>query len=65
MSVEKVEIEFEKLRLIAEYFGFPVAVFFLPLEELKKYEGRTLDEDARRALRKLEQIIEILEEDDA
>ena len=60
----EVNIEFEKLRLIAEYFEFPVAVFLTPVEELRKLKGRTLSEDARRAFRKLERIREILEEDE-
>ncbi len=59
----KVDLEFEKLRLIAEYFEFPVAVFFTSVKWLKKLKGRTLSEDARKALRKLEKIREILEGD--
>ena len=59
----KVDLEFEKLRLIAEYFGFPVAAFMMPVEELRKLEGRTLSEDARKAIKKLEMIKEIVESD--
>lgn len=57
----KVDIEFEKLRLIAEYFEFPVAVFFMPMGELRKLEGRKLSDDIRKKLEKLEKIRVILE----
>ena len=60
----KVEIELEKLRLIAEYYEFPLAVFFMPLEELKKLKGRTRMKEVQKKLEKLEKIREILEVDE-
>jgi type VI protein secretion system component VasA len=64
MSDKKIEIEIEKLRLIAEYFEFPFAVFFMPLEGLKKLEGRTRMKNIQKELKKLEKIRAILEERD-
>lgn len=64
-GVEKVEIEFEKLLLISEYYEFPVAVFFMPIEELRKIrkEGRTRMKDIQKKLEKLEKIREIVDEE--
>ena len=66
-KVEKVEIEFEKLKLISEYFEFPLAVFFTLTESLKKLmDGKKrsvyVNERLERALNALEKIREILEE---
>ena len=66
-KVEKVEIEFEKLKLISEYFEFPLAVFFTPTESLKKLmDGKKrsvyVNERLEKALDALEKIREILEE---
>lgn len=61
----KIEIELEKLRLIAEYYEFPLAVFFMPIEELRKIvekEKRTRNKDCFKAFEKLEKIREILED---
>lgn len=59
----KVYIEIEKLKLIAEYYEFPLTVFFTPVEELRKLEGKTRSEFIQKELEKLEKIKAILEEE--
>lgn len=58
-----VRLSLRKLRAVASYFGFPLAAFFLPDSALKEFERKTLEEDVRKKLEKLDRIREILEED--
>ena len=60
----KVSIEIEKLKLIAEYYEFPLAVFFMPVEELRKLRGKTRSKFIQKELEKLEKIRAILEEEE-
>lgn len=54
-----VKIKIEKLREIADYYNFPLAVFFSPIGTLKG----TRQEKYAKAYEKLNKIKEILEED--
>ena len=61
---EKVELELEKLKLIAEYYDFPLAVFFMSIDELKELkakEGSRREAIRKRTIRKLEELREMLE----
>ncbi len=62
MKKETIEIELEKLKLIAEYYNFPFAAFFMSVDELKKLknEGGSRTKFVRGELRKLEKIRDIL-----
>jgi len=64
MKKETIEIELEKLKLIAEYYGFSLATFFMSVDELKELKNR--EKSRKRAIRKelekLEKIREILRE---
>ena len=64
MKKETIEIELEKLKLIAEYYNFPLATFFMSVDELKelKNKERSRKEAIRKELEKLEKIREILRE---
>ena len=64
MKKETIEIELEKLKLIAEYYNFPLATFFMSVDELKelKNKERSRKEAIREELEKLEKIREILRE---
>jgi len=64
MKKETIEIELEKLKLIAEYYDFPLATFFMSIDELKelKNKERSRKEAIKRELEKLEKIREILRE---
>lgn len=64
MKKETIEIEPEKLKLIAEYYEFPLATFFMSVDELKKLKNkeRSRKEAIREELEKLEKIREILRE---
>ena len=64
MKKETIEIELEKLKLIAEYYEFPLATFFMSVDELKelKNKERSRKEAIREELEKLEKIREILRE---
>ncbi len=59
----KVEIEIEKLQLIADYYQFPIAAFFTSLKswrKIKKEKNTRLKFFAQRSAL-LEQIIELIE----
>ena len=61
---EKVELELEKLKLIAEYYEFPLAAFFMSIDEwkeLKAKEGTRREAIRKRTIRKLEELREMLE----
>jgi len=62
MKKETIEIELEKLKLIAEYYDFPLATFFMGVDELKKLknEGGSRTKFVREELEKLEKIRDIL-----
>ena len=64
MKKETIEIELEKLKLIAEYYEFPLATFFMSVDELKelKNKERSRKEAIKKELEKLEKIREILRE---
>ena len=58
----KIEIELEKLKLIADYYELPLAVFFMSIDELKELkakEGMRM-KAIRKELEKLERIREII-----
>ena len=61
-ETDKIEIELEKLKLIAEYYEFPLATFFMSVDELKKLknEGGSRTKFIREELEKLEKIRDIL-----
>ncbi|WP_202320408.1 hypothetical protein [Archaeoglobus neptunius] len=60
-KTDTVEIELEKLRLISEYYGFPLAVFFAPLETLReKMDGKARLEELKATIDRLERIKEEL-----
>jgi len=61
MTKEIVKIAIEKLQEVAEYYEFPLSVFFSPLGYLKGKMKRELA--YRSAYEKLCKIKEILEED--
>ena len=63
--MKKIEISLEKLKLISEYYGFPLAVFFMSEKELKemKKKHKTRTKHIQKELDKLEKIREILEDD--
>jgi len=46
----KIEIELEKLKIIADYYDLPLAVFFMSVDELK--ELKTKEGSRMRAIRK-------------
>ena len=62
MKKETIEIELEKLKLIAEYYNFPFAAFFMSVDELKKLknEGGSRTKFIREEVEKLEKIRDIL-----
>ena len=59
-----IEIEFEKLKLIADYYELPLAVFFMSVDELKELKAKegTRMKAIRKELEKLERIREIIGE---
>ena len=60
---EKVELELEKLKLIAEYYDIPLAAFFMSTDEwkeLKTKEGTRM-KAIRKELEELEKAMERLE----
>ena len=62
MKKETIEIELEKLKLIAEYYEFPLAAFFMSANELKKLKNErgSRTKFIREELEKLEKIRDIL-----
>ena len=61
-----IEVELEKLKLIAEYYEFPLAAFFMSIDEwkeLKAKEGTRREAIRKRTIRKLEELMEIIEGD--
>ncbi|MHC1624667.1 MAG: hypothetical protein ACXQS2_01515 [Methermicoccaceae archaeon] len=57
-----VPVEFKKLRLIAQYFEFPVHAYLMPLSELERQaEGRTVTDVLRMKAEAFERIREIVE----
>jgi len=61
---DKIELELEKLKLIAEYYDFPLSAFFMSIDELKELiakEGSRREAIRKRIIRKLEELREILE----
>ena len=60
-----VPIEFKKLRLISQFFEFPVHVYLMPLSEVEKMaEGRTRTEYLRLKAEAFDRIREVVEEVD-
>jgi len=59
MKTEKVEIEIKKLQEVADYYEFPLAVFFTPLGSLK---GKNRHEEIFKRAEAFEKIKEIVEE---
>ena len=59
-----IEIEFEKLKLIADYYELPLAVFFMSVDELKELKAKegSRMKAIRKELEKLERIREIIGE---
>jgi len=59
-----IEIELEKLKLIADYYELPLAVFFMSVDELKELKAKegTRMKVIRKELEKLERIREIIRE---
>jgi len=59
---EKVELELEKLKLIAEYYDIPLAAFFMSIDELKELKAKegTRMKAIRKELEKLEKMREII-----
>ncbi|RLC79254.1 MAG: hypothetical protein DRI61_08275 [Chloroflexi bacterium] len=59
---EKVELELEKLKLIADYYELPLTVFFMSIDELKELKAKegTRMKAIRKELEKLEKIREII-----
>jgi len=39
-ETDKIEIELEKLKLIAEYYDFPLVTFFMSIDELKELKNK-------------------------
>jgi len=63
-TCDKIELELEKLKLIAEYYELPLAVFFMSIDELKELkakEGTRREAIRKRTIRKLEELREMLE----
>lgn len=58
------ELELERLKLIAEYFEFPLVAFFVPIEELKEMVEKNgkRSETVKKKLEALDKIKEIIEE---
>ncbi|MCW3140621.1 MAG: hypothetical protein N2V72_00350 [Methanophagales archaeon] len=46
----KIEIELEKLKIIADYYDLPLAVFFMSVDELKELKAK--EGSRMRAIRK-------------
>ena len=59
-----IEIELEKLKLIADYYELPLVVFFMSIDELKELKAKegTRMKAIRKELEKLERIREIIGE---
>jgi len=62
MKKETIEIELEKLKLIAEYYEFPLVTFFMSIDELKELKAKegSRMKFIREELEKLEKIRDIL-----
>ena len=63
-TCDKIELELEKLKLIADYYDFPLAAFFMSIDEwkeLKAKEGSRREAIRKRTIRKLEELMEMLE----
>lgn len=60
-----IPVEFKKLRLISQYFEFPVQVYLMPSSELEKLaDDRTRTDDLRLKAEAFDRIREIVEEVD-
>jgi len=61
-TCDKIELELEKLKLIADYYELPLAVFFMSIDELKELKNKegTRMKAIRKELEKLEKIREII-----
>ena len=63
-DADKIEIELEKLKLIAEYYDIPLAAFFMSTDEWKELiakEGSRREAIKKETIRKLELLKEMLE----
>ena len=63
-TCDKIELELEKLKLIAEYYDIPLAAFFMSIDELKELiakEGSRREAIRKETIRKLELLREMLE----
>ena len=63
-SGEFIQIEVEKLKLIAEYYDFPLAAFFMSTGELKELKAREREVRRKETTRKLKLLKEIIGGDD-
>ncbi|RLG35344.1 hypothetical protein DRN97_00095 [Methanosarcinales archaeon] len=59
-SGEFIQIELEKLKLIAEYYDFPLAAFFMSTSELKELKAREREAIRERTIRKLKILRDML-----
>ena len=57
---DKIELELEKLKLIAEYYDFPFAAFFMTTDELKELKARERKAIRERTIRKLKILRDML-----
>jgi len=57
---DKIELELKKLKLIAEYYDFPLAAFFMSTDELKELKARERKAIRERTIRKLKILRDML-----
>ena len=57
---DKIELELEKLKLIAEHYDIPLAAFFMTTDELKESKAREREAIKERTTRKLKLLKEII-----
>ena len=59
---ETIEISIKKLEIIAKYYEFPMAAFFMNIKDLKKLKGTRNDSLFKKAeaLDKIKEIVEIV-----
>ena len=57
---DKIELELEKLKLIAEHYDIPLAAFFMTTDELKELKAREREAIRERTIRKLKILRDML-----
>jgi len=63
-DVVTINLPLKKLQLIAQYYEFPLAIFFAPTKELKKrMHKKTRTNQLLKAQQKIEKIQQIIEEE--